>query len=202
MREDESIHLELLEEMDLKLERYRMSQDRLLQKPSPADFEPLHTWLNSPEGGANFLVAPEHTIWESGHSDHMSLWDIDQRDKFSEVIYGTILRLYHKLWNKQDEECQSKLLWDDDDEKIDQLSNALSSVVSSLVPTLAILVLYFVKSFLIRIILVVIFTGVFSGLLSIFTKARRIEIFSATAAFAAVVVVFVSNGVPETGSNS
>ncbi|KAH0160420.1 hypothetical protein KCU67_g6731, partial [Aureobasidium melanogenum] len=174
-----------------------MTKFRKAQKPSPGDFEPLQTWLTSSDGGENFLVAPEHTIWESSHSDHISLWDIDQRDRFSEAIYGTILRIYHKLWNKRDEESQSKLLWDDDDERIDQLSNALSAVVSSLLPTLAILVLYFVKSLLIRIILVVIFTGVFSGLLSIFTKARRIEIFSATAAFAAVVVVFVSNGAPD-----
>jgi hypothetical protein len=55
-------------------------------------------------------------------------------------------------------------------------------VVSSLLPTLAILVLYFVKPFLIKIVLVVVFTGLFSCLLSIFTKARRIEVFSATAA--------------------
>lgn len=46
---------------------------------------------------------------------------------------------------------------------------------------------------LVRIGLVIIFTAVFLLTLSIFTEARKVEVFSATAAFTAVEVVFVGS---------
>lgn len=56
-----------------------------------------------------------------------------------------------------------------------------------------VLVLYFVNSMLIRIGLVILFTTIFSVALALFTGAKKIEIFSATAAFAAVEVVFIGS---------
>ena len=74
-----------------------------------------------------------------------------------------------------------------------KISKVIVGTWSSLLPTLAILVLYFVKSMLVRIGLVIVFTFMFSFVLSIFTGARNVEVFSATAAFAAVEVVFVGS---------
>ncbi|KAG9526615.1 hypothetical protein KCU93_g5415, partial [Aureobasidium melanogenum] len=207
LRENVSVQQEILEEINLKLERYenallRMTKLRKLQRPSERDFKSLQLWLEADDGGDSALVAPEHNIWKFSLSEYISLADFEQRDIFSEMMYGGILDLYHRLWGGRKEKGPSKLLREYDDKKIDQLSDATSAVVSSLLPTLAILVLYFVKSLLIKIVLVVVFTGLFSCLLSIFTEAIRIEVFSATAAFAAVVVVFVSNGAPDNGSKS
>lgn len=69
-----------------------------------------------------------------------------------------------------------------DERKIEVISGAISAILGSLLPTIAILVLYFVKRMLLRIGLVIIFTSIFSLALSNFTEARRVEIFSATAA--------------------
>ena len=69
-----------------------------------------------------------------------------------------------------------------DDEKIETISNSVSAILGSLLPTIAILVLYFVKQMLLRIGLVIVFTSIFSLALSLFTEAKRVEIFSATAA--------------------
>ena len=63
--------------------------------------------------------------------------------------------------------------------------------MSSLIPTLSILVLYFVKRQLVRLGLLIVFTTTFSLTLAWFTEARKVEIFSAVAAFAAVEVVFI-----------
>lgn len=69
-----------------------------------------------------------------------------------------------------------------DDDKIETISNSVSAILGSLLPTIAILVLYFVKRMLLRIGLVIVFTSIFSLALSLFTDAKRVEIFSATAA--------------------
>jgi hypothetical protein len=54
-------------------------------------------------------------------------------------------------------------------------------------------VLYFVERMLTRIGLVILFTATFSVTLSLFTQAKKVEIFSATATFAAVEVVFIGS---------
>jgi hypothetical protein len=58
----------------------------------------------------------------------------------------------------------------------------VGAIISSILPTIVILVLYFVKRMIVRIGLVIIFTAIFSIALAIFTAARKVEIFSATAA--------------------
>lgn len=56
-----------------------------------------------------------------------------------------------------------------------------------------ILALYSVSIMWVRLGMVVIFTAVFAAALSLFTDAKKIEVFSSTAAFAAVEVVFVGS---------
>lgn len=76
-------------------------QARKIQKPSARDFKSLEEWLISDDGGDNFLIAPEHTIWKYGLPEYISLTDFEQRDVFSDMMYGSILSVYHKLWGKR-----------------------------------------------------------------------------------------------------
>lgn len=102
-----------------------------------------------------------------------------------------------------------------DEARMTTISNSFAAILSSLLPTLAILIFYFIKSMLIRIVLTIVFTAMFSLALSVFTDARKVEIFSATAAyvshktelyipanqlirFAAVEVVFVGSSTNST----
>ena len=97
------------------------------------------------------------------------------------------------------------------DEHINGAINIIGTVASSLTPMISIIVLYVIQSTRIRLGLVCGFTLLFSLVLALATKARRIEIFAATAAwvpplswkithmlmrnrFASVQVVFVSVG--------
>jgi hypothetical protein len=66
--------------------------------------------------------------------------------------------------------------------RIDRASNIAVAAISSILPTLVILALYFVERMIVRIGLMIFFTAVFSIALAVFTDARKIEIFSATAA--------------------
>lgn len=80
-----------------------------------------------------------------------------------------------------------------DDKKITVVADALAAVISSLLPTVMILVLFFVHDMLWRLGLLIIFTAIFSASITVFTNAKKIEVYSATAAFAAVEVVFIGS---------
>ena len=76
---------------------------------------------------------------------------------------------------------------------VNRLGSALVAALSSILPTLAILVLYYVHDMVQRIGLVIVFTTLFAMALAVFTDAKQVEVFSATAAFAAVEVVFIGS---------
>lgn len=66
------------------------------------------------------------------------------------------------------------------------------TIVASLLPIVAIIVLYAVKGTWRRIYVTITFTALF-GIAMACTSARKSEIFAATAAFAAVEVVFIGS---------
>ena len=75
--------------------------------------------------------------------------------------------------------------------------------LSSLFPIVAIIVLNCVKDPTVRLGLMAVFTVAFSFCLGLFSTARKAEIFSASAAFAAVQVVFIGgNGTGGSVPNS
>lgn len=69
-------------------------------------------------------------------------------------------------------------------------------MLASLLPTASIFALYYITSPVIRLTFIMLFSAVFTGCLAFFTSAKRVEIFSAAVALAAVQVVFIgtSNG--------
>ncbi|KAE9374805.1 hypothetical protein N431DRAFT_557033 [Stipitochalara longipes BDJ] len=69
----------------------------------------------------------------------------------------------------------------------------VSTVISSMLPISSIIILYYVSSQRARLGIILGFTALFSLALATFTKARRVEIFAGTSAFAAVQVVFISS---------
>ncbi len=68
------------------------------------------------------------------------------------------------------------------DAKVEAVTNVLGTMFSSLAPLISIIVLSFITSLKIRLGVVCIFTFLFAGCLAMATKARRVEIFAATAA--------------------
>ncbi|OIW32996.1 hypothetical protein CONLIGDRAFT_627941 [Coniochaeta ligniaria NRRL 30616] len=69
--------------------------------------------------------------------------------------------------------------------------DVFGSAASSIIPIVSIIALFFVQSLLRRLVLVCVFSFLFSVFMSVATRARRIEVFGATAAFASVQVVFI-----------
>ena len=76
-------------------------------------------------------------------------------------------------------------------------------IVASLVINVAIVILYVVTDQPTRMGLIALFTSIFAACLAVMTEARRTDIILATAACAAVLVAFISQGLgTSTGSAS
>ena len=63
------------------------------------------------------------------------------------------------------------------------IAGFLSVIIAALLPTASILVLYFATKLVLRLCIVTAFSVIFSASLALFSKARKIEIFAATAAY-------------------
>ncbi|KAK1450401.1 hypothetical protein CMEL01_07737 [Colletotrichum melonis] len=142
-------------------------------------------------------------------------------DRFTKFMNGKVVNLYHRVigqhstvsihftqtfpscsvrsiqTNIHTEKSSEKLRPDDtrayNEEKISRFSDIILATLSAALPTLAILALYFVQNMLHRIGLVIVLTMIFSVLFALLTGAKKAEIFAATAAFAAVEVVYIGS---------
>lgn len=139
--------------------------------------------------GNSFLRGRESRVWTGRRPQEMVTLAQRQmeRDPFSKWISTRLLDIYDKIWGHRrkepiNEDPDSGIV-DYEDTRLAVISNAVAVIFASLVPTVSVLVLYFIKNMLVRIGLLVLFTAVFAAALALFTNARKIEIFSAIAAY-------------------
>ncbi|KAK8006871.1 hypothetical protein PG989_000861 [Apiospora arundinis] len=76
---------------------------------------------------------------------------------------------------------------------VSRLASGVVAALSSILPTLATLVLYYMHDMVQRTGLLIVFTTLFAVALAVLTDAKQVEVFSATAAFAVVEVVFIGS---------
>lgn len=186
--------------------------------PSSRDIQDLRKWLIRPSMGNNFLIGAEALTWDEVNNGDFISPRVGTPDKFNSLLTGSILDAYHWAYGHRKEASQNLSMlivcrtnadqyqnqdsrMQDlgnnlrvyDDKKITVVADALAAVISSLLPTVMILVLFFVHDMLWRLGLLIIFTAIFSASITVFTNAKKIEVYSATAAFAAVEVVFIGS---------
>ena len=85
-----------------------------------------------------------------------------------------------------------------EDATVYNITRIFCILISSLLPSASVVVLYFVEHLIDRLGIIMGFSLMFSFSLALFTSAKRVEIFAATAAFASVQVVFVGSTGPAT----
>ncbi|OAQ60275.2 hypothetical protein VFPPC_10699 [Pochonia chlamydosporia 170] len=198
MRDNEedgdSEQLDLLIRIGGKLQEYNSALALAVQlkgsdNPSSRELCNLRDWLNRPNGGKSFLMGEEAKVWQgTDMGEFITLFPRRlEDDAFTSFLGGRLLDIYHNIWgHRQTKSHTSHALGSEarqySDERISRISNIIGAIISSTLPTLAILVLYFVNRMIIRIGLVIVFTAVFSTAIALFTTAKKVEIFSATAA--------------------
>ncbi|KAK7977833.1 hypothetical protein PG996_003883 [Apiospora saccharicola] len=182
----DSIQLDLLEDIGKKLDEYTIEN---AVRPQRSDHKFLEQWLLN----KNFLRGYEGNTWSTRDQNPDDFITIAQPpDKMTSMLSGKLLDLYDLVFGGRRETV-------DDHARaysprtVSRVGSAVVAALSSTLPTLAILVLYFVGDMVKRLGLVIIFTTLFAVALAVFTDAKKVEIFSATAAFAAVEVVYIGS---------
>jgi len=168
-----------------------------LAKPVDGDISFLREWLGHPEGADYSIKGVEAEPWMPPHaSDLITLSKPEARDEFAQSLSDRILPWYHHYLGGRQKRRRSSDndlddIWEYKQELFVALGNMICMVLSSAIPTTSIFALHFVKSMGARLAVITAMSFIFSFVMMVIVRGRRVEVFAATTAFAAVQVVFV-----------
>ncbi|SLM40034.1 hypothetical protein LPUS_10725 [Lasallia pustulata] len=183
--------------------------------PSQYDLRLLRLWLISSKGNNCGLAGPGWDVWEEDKNHDVEskkradLVVLSAKHKgqdyllrwMGEKAFGLLYRLLGKRMKKMavvvDGDCG---LVEYKDTAVMGAANILSTLLASILITGLMFVLSIINNVHMRLGIVMLLTSLFSITLYVCSEAKRVEIFAATAAFAAAQVVFVGS-VPTTGNN-
>ncbi|KAK0509175.1 hypothetical protein JMJ35_008546 [Cladonia borealis] len=172
------------------------------QGPSAHDMKLLREWLKSSDGNNSALRGYGWDAWEvQNRRDRNTEVDFlvlsskhRQRDRFERWTGDKLLSIFHRLLGKR---FKNTFVMDEElgvteyrDAGISTAADIICTLLAPLLTTIPMFVLYFVKDIEKRLGIIMGFTMIFSISLAMFSSARRIEVFAATSAFAAVQVVY------------
>ncbi|KAI0468743.1 hypothetical protein F4859DRAFT_201490 [Xylaria cf. heliscus] len=182
--------LELLERLRSKIKEYHealllQSQIAQLQRPNKRVLETLRHWFQKPEpmlgGEAKKYLDDEH--------DLVALRPAAELDYLSQV-----LRRHWIVDTETTRDGRAKIgLFNE--RAISLTTSAITILIAAFLLIGSITGFYFVANDIVKLVLIAAFTSIFALSLVLVTNARRAEIFAATAAYAAVLVVFVSGDI-------
>ena len=124
------------------------------------------------------------------YRDMINLAPDPYREAFSRFLAEKLGWLF--LSSKEKQEVQQRGFTVFSDQRIRRTTRLFAVVLSSILPVLSIVILYYVHSTNVHIGLIIVFSTLFSAVVALVSDARNVEVMAATAAYAAVLVVFVS----------
>lgn len=126
--------------------------------------------------------------------DVVTLHPAASSDTLAYKLSKIFLPCYHsisKFTSKTNPDPELGHLWQCNAGSFQSAGNVLCAILSFGVPTGSIFALYYVETMTVRLVMVSVFNLVFAFVMMFLVASRRAEVFAATAAFAAVQVVFV-----------
>ncbi|KIX99992.1 uncharacterized protein Z520_04630 [Fonsecaea multimorphosa CBS 102226] len=207
-----SMQKALWDRLDAKLEKYSNALLRYRAVSQLPSVDPLHhkhlrLWNLDLESGHGCIHGVEGVVWNSENAEDLTSIALraEPRDPLTSFLHTRFLPLYHSLLGHKykrrvyiadayTDARQQVPIFSYSDKVVLQIVNTCSTVLSSMIPSLCSLALYFIQREGARMGAIVGFTFLFSVVIALVTPAKRIETFVATAAFAAVLIVFVGNG--------
>lgn len=144
----------------------------------------LQARLANSKHGSYAFTGSDRNIWKDGEDllvtcpDHLN-------DSFTRLLLIRFIEAYHKFINSRfrqpsDEENG---MYKYDEKSVLRAADILGTLIARLLPVVAVVVLYTMHDMWARLGMVALFTVLLSLALVIITKARRIEIFAATAVY-------------------
>lgn len=167
-----------------------------LNKPQQKQLQALRDWMFYPHRGRILLADVDVEVWKTTKLEELVTLEPKSTDgvTFSKSTLG-LVRLYHRFigryLHKQEPEdhFRNSVVYRDDG--VFKVIRVIKTLAACLMPIVGIVVLYVVQDMAARLGIIAAFTAIFAFTLCYFTPAGIKDIFSATAAFSAVLVVFV-----------
>ena len=154
-----------------------------VRKPTKVNLEFLRDWLRRPEMGNFPIISEDRDTWEN--VDLMVLDDQSQKDALTVWLSEWLIPRFHLAVGKHIKKpvtwAPSSGLSSYSDRGVQLVVDAVVTLTSSFLPMLSIVVLSWVDRKGVRLGVIAIFTTLFSLCLSLLTRARRVDIFAATA---------------------
>lgn len=117
------------------------------------------------------------------------------RDDFAQYLSDKIVPWYHRRIGQRRKADLKKRgwggIWEYKDKDFVLAASLICTFLSAVTPTLSIFLLYFVQDMVARLAVITATAFLFAFLMTFVIRARRVDVFAATTAFAAVQVVFV-----------
>jgi hypothetical protein len=173
------------------------AQIKALAKPQTCDYEYLQEWFKRPLCGNNFLKGVEADAWRPEHLADLAVLSPSSkdRDRFAQFMSDSIVPWFHKrIGQKLKNPIPESKVWDTWEYKPSYfifLGNVICMVLSALVPNISIFVLCFLNSMIARLGVITAMSFIFAVIMTFIVQGRRVDVFAATTAFAAVQVVFL-----------
>ncbi|KAF2432891.1 hypothetical protein EJ08DRAFT_100480 [Tothia fuscella] len=170
-----------------------------LSDPAPSDLHDLQLFLQDPDGMELCLTGFDRDVWGSIRDPSSRAPDLavlrarNHEDLFSRLVrklMGPFFRhIAHRY--KKDDPVHGFPIYKD--RRLLQLTHLIATIIASSIVVSSIIVLYYIESVGKRLGAIAGFNIFLSLCLHVFSTGKRIKIFAATSAFAAVQVVFVSS---------
>lgn len=192
---DQAKRMELIEKIREKLKEYQealvLQQTVLnMEKPQSGTVEALKLWLDGRSEGPSGRHAPSFSGLMAHRLDDednlVAMHPAFEKDWLARLVELPYLRLIC-LDTHVDESIALFSM-----RKINRAVTIISMALAVVLLIVSIVTLYLVTNNNIRLALICVFTVVFAGSVHLLTNAKRAELFASTAAYAAVLVVFVS----------
>ncbi|KAE9375349.1 hypothetical protein N431DRAFT_402786 [Stipitochalara longipes BDJ] len=192
---DQLKRLELIQRIREKLKEYQEAlvlQQTILkmERPQSGTVEALKLWLDGKSEGPSGRHAPSfsglmaHRLDDK--EDLVAMHPAFEKDWLARLVELPYLRLLFLDLHVDESIALFSM------RKINRAVTIISMVLAVVLLIVSIVTLYVVTNNNVRLALICVFTVVFAGSIHLLTNAKRAELFASTAAYAAVLVVFVS----------
>jgi phosphoribosylpyrophosphate synthetase len=151
--------------------------------PESGNLEFLNGWLVDRTQGDCALEGLDKHVWKEGKDLLVIKPDGIAADSFTRVLRKPLIALWHKMRTRyhRRQADEESMIYAYDEKIVIRVADMIGTAIASLLPVLAVVVLYSVREMLARLGMIALFTVMFALALMVTTKAKRVEIFAATA---------------------
>ncbi|KAF2124044.1 hypothetical protein P153DRAFT_391077 [Dothidotthia symphoricarpi CBS 119687] len=146
-----------------------------------------------------FVGHSRHLLRKKTKEDFVAIGAVGDHDVLTRVVEYLTGRIV--AWKRSSSNSQEAPMYYKH-QTVARIITLISIIGATLLLEAAIVGLYVVTNDHVRFVLIAVFIALFAVALSLFSNARRAEMFGATAAYAAVLVVFVSGNLSSGGTKS